>query len=212
MYRRILKRWIDIAVSSLSLPLLSPFFLFVAGLIKLESKGPVLFRQTRCGQGASTFTLLKFRSMRVDQNAERKGFEPGSNRRITVVGGFLRKTKFDELPQLFNVLKGDMSLVGPRPEVPRYMNCYPERWRKVRSIRPGITDPASVIFRNEEELLAKAENPAAEYENNILPQKLDLYERYVSNITFVGDMRIIFSTIFAVFIKSAAVKNIAKNS
>ena len=201
MYRRCAKRLFDVLISLCSLPFLLPIFLLVALHIKMESRGPVFFRQTRCGRGEGTFTLLKFRSMKVDYAAEGKGFEPGSTRRITGVGTILRKTKMDEIPQIINVIKGDMSLVGPRPEVPAYIHLFPERWAVVRSVRPGITDPASVVFRNEEQLLANAVDPSVEYETKILPEKLDLYEKYVKEITFLGDMRIMVSTVYAVFFK-----------
>jgi lipopolysaccharide/colanic/teichoic acid biosynthesis glycosyltransferase len=127
-----------------------------------------------------------------------KDFEPGSASRITGIGKHLRKSKMDELPQLINVFKGEMSLVGPRPEVEQYIRLYQERWDKILSVRPGITDPASIRFRNEEELLAKAANPEDEYRRVILPRKLEIYEEYVNNISFINDVKILLGTIFVV--------------
>jgi lipopolysaccharide/colanic/teichoic acid biosynthesis glycosyltransferase len=127
-----------------------------------------------------------------------KDFEPGSGMRVTRVGHLIRKTKIDELPQLINVIKGEMSLVGPRPEVRKYIEMFPERWNTILSIRPGVTDPASVEFRNEEEILAAVEDPEREYVENVLPRKLDLYEKYVENITILGDVKVIAATFAAV--------------
>ncbi len=125
-------------------------------------------------------------------------FEAGDKSRITKTGAFLRKTKLDELPQLWNVLIGDMSLVGPRPEVRKWVDSYPERWAKVLTVKPGITDPASIYYRNEEELLAKADDPEACYRDHILPHKLDLYEEYVRTRSFCGDIYLIVKTIIVI--------------
>jgi len=178
---------------------LAPLFLLVAVLIKLDSKGPVVFRQRRGGLNGGFFYILKFRSMTVRDDTDGKDFEPGSGKRATRIGAVLRKTKIDELPQLVNVIKGDMSLVGPRPEVAKYIEMFPDRWLKILSIRPGITDPASVEFRNEEEILATAEDPEREYVENVLPRKIELYERYLENITFLGDAKVILATFAVVF-------------
>jgi lipopolysaccharide/colanic/teichoic acid biosynthesis glycosyltransferase len=132
------------------------------------------------------------------KESDGKDFEPGSGMRVTRVGAIIRKTKVDELPQLINVIKGDMSLVGPRPEVRKYIEMFPERWSKILSIRPGITDPASVEFRNEEEILAAAEDPEREYVEKVLPRKLELYEKYVNDITFLGDLKVIVATFAAI--------------
>lgn len=136
--------------------------------------------------------------MTVQRGTERGSFDAGSSVRVTRVGKLLRKTKLDELPQLWNVLVGDMSLVGPRPEVRKWVEAYPERWEKVLIVQPGITDPASIEFRNEEELLAAAPNPEAYYRDVILPRKLDLYEEYVRNHTFGGDIAILIKTFWIV--------------
>ncbi|GAB6095170.1 hypothetical protein JCM14469_14220 [Desulfatiferula olefinivorans] len=144
------------------------------------------------------FKLYKFRSMSIKNNAEDGSFEPGDNSRVTKLGAFIRKTKLDELPQLINVLKGDMSIVGPRPEVRKWVDVYPERWAWVLTVKPGITDPASIYYRNEEDLLSKAEDPETFYRDHILPDKLDLYEEYVRTRTFWGDVGLIMKTILSV--------------
>ena len=193
-----LKRIFDFTVSLVSLFLLSPFFILImAGIIIFDGR-PVLFRQMRVGVNGSGFMLNKFRTMRVIRGAASGTFDAGDTSRITKIGAFLRKTKLDELPQLWNVFKGDMSLVGPRPEVRKWVDAYPERWAKVLTVKPGITDPASIYYRNEEELLAQADDPVACYRDQILPHKLDLYEEYVRTRTFLGDIFLIFKTIMLV--------------
>lgn len=163
--------------------------------------GPILFRQLRVGKNGKLFRLNKFRTMRVLKEAEKGIFDAGNSSRITPLGKFLRKTKLDELPQLFNVLRGDMSIVGPRPEVKQWTEDYPEKWAIVHSVRPGITDNASILFRNEEEILAASSNPTETYKNEILPKKLDLYIDYVNNKSFIGDVKIILKTIYTVIAK-----------
>ena len=185
-------------VAGTALMLLLPFFLFVAVFIKMDSTGPVFFRQKRGGRDGKYFDIFKFRSMTVKEKADGKDFDAGSCSRITWTGKIIRKTKLDELPQLINVVRGEMSLVGPRPEVETYIKLYQQRWDKILAVRPGVTDPASIKFRNEEELLAKAENPEEEYRNVILPRKLEIYEDYVSSISFLNDVKILFGTIFVV--------------
>lgn len=201
MYSNFLKRALDFVAAGFLLIICSPLFVFIAILIKLESEGAVFFRQKRAGKNGKYFTLLKFRTMSVDTNSARKDFEPGIKSRITRIGKILRKSKLDELPQLINVLKGEMSLVGPRPEVRAYIELYPEKWEIIHKVRPGITDPASIKFRNEEDFLAKADDPERQYCEIILPQKLDLYEDYVKNISFPQDVKIILGTIFTVLFK-----------
>jgi len=169
----------------------------MAGIIIFDSR-PVLFRQMRVGVNGSGFLLNKFRTMRVVLGAASGAFDAGDTSRITKIGAFLRKTKLDELPQLWNVFIGDMSFVGPRPEVRKWVDAYPERWAKVLTVKPGITDPASIYYRNEEELLAQANDPVACYRDQILPHKLDLYEEYVRTRTFWGDIFLIFKTIMLV--------------
>ena len=205
-----MKRFVDILGAVVGLFLLSPVLAFIWLVVVLESGLPGVFRQQRAGRGGRDFVLLKFRTMTQRKAESRKlkaekldstesgAFDVGDTSRVTAVGRILRKTKLDELPQLWNVLRGDMSLVGPRPEVRKWVEAYPERWAKVLAVRPGITDPASIAFRNEEELLAQAVDPEEAYRNVILPQKLALYEQYVENRSFWGDMGIIINTIWAV--------------
>lgn len=193
-----MKRCFDILAALAGVVLLSPLFVLVAILIRLTSEGPVFFRQRRVGRGGREFVLCKFRTMRVASGAECGSFDAGNNSRVTAVGSMLRKSKLDELPQLWNVLTGDMSLVGPRPEVRKWVDAYPERWNRVLTVRPGITDPASICYRNEEELLAESADPEQRYRDEILPHKLSLYEGYVRNHSFRGDMHILFKTLMVV--------------
>lgn len=196
MYRYFFKRLTDIVFSFLGLLVISLFLLIVAIMIKCDSKGPVLFKQTRVGRNGKEFKIWKFRTMVTD--AESKGLQISSSddARITRVGRGLRKTKIDELPQLFNVLFGKMSLVGPRPEVPRYVSMYTEEQRRVLSVRPGITDFASIEYRHENDILAGAEDKEAVYVNEIMPAKLELNLKYVQKITFCKDIKLIFKTVF----------------
>jgi lipopolysaccharide/colanic/teichoic acid biosynthesis glycosyltransferase len=196
-----LKRLFDLSVSILGLIILMPLLIVLAILIKLNDKGPVLFCQKRIGMHGIPFNMYKFRSMKVIESAEEGLFRPGNRSRVTSPGKFLRRTKLDELPQLINVLKGDMSLVGPRPEVEEWVAVLPDKWRLVLTVRPGITDNASIVFRNEEELLSRSLNPEDTYRNIILPRKLDLYTEYVINHTFMGDISIIFCTIKTILYK-----------
>lgn len=199
--KKMLKRSFDIIFSIAGLAIVLPLLIIISLAIKIEDGGPVLFCQERIGRYGKKFTILKFRSMSPVKNPSSAGFEPGNKSRITKIGSILRKTKLDELPQLLNVLKGEMSVVGPRPEVEYWVNKYPERWKQVHQLRPGITDNASIEFKNEEEILEKASDPAQEYEKNILPKKLGLYEQYMYKRSLVGDFRIIIQTIFALFKK-----------
>ena len=163
--------------------------------------GPIFFIQTRIGKGGKEFRLLKFRTMRVKPKASEGSFDAGDQSRITALGKILRKTKLDEIPQLINVLKGDMSLVGPRPEVKKWTAVYPEQWAIVHQVQPGITDNASIEFRNEEELLARSSNPEETYRTVILPRKLELYINYVNHHSFFDDLMIILRTIQTIIIK-----------
>ena len=175
--------------------MLSPL-LAAVGLAALMTAGrPVLFSQERVGHRGRPFKVLKFRTMEVLKDAERGLFEPGSRTRVTPFGRILRAYKIDELPQLWNVLKGEMSFVGPRPEIRKWVEAYPDRWRKVLSVKPGITDPASIVYRDEEEILAASSDPEKTYRDVILPHKLSLYENYVASRTFWGDLRIILATL-----------------
>jgi lipopolysaccharide/colanic/teichoic acid biosynthesis glycosyltransferase len=190
-----MKRAFDLATSAAGLLVLGPFLLLVGLAVLLTSGRPVLFVQERVGLGGRPFKLVKFRTMAVRKGAESGLFEPGSRSRVTPVGRVLRASKIDELPQLWNVLKGEMSLVGPRPEIRSWVEAFPDRWRGVLVVKPGITDPASLRYRNEEEILAAAPDPEAAYRDVILPHKLELYKAYVENRTFWGDLAIIFRTL-----------------
>jgi len=193
-----MKRLFDIFSGLVGLFFLWPVFLVISMVILLADGRPIFFKQHRVGRYGRDFLLLKFRSMCVQKEAEAGQFDAGSCSRITPVGKFLRRTKLDELPQLWNVLRGKMSIVGPRPEIRKWVEAYPKRWQEVLTVRPGITDPASICYRNEEVLLAEASDPEAEYREVILPQKLALYEEYVAHASFFGDIALIFKTIIVV--------------
>ena len=194
-----MKRLFDVVVSALGLIVLLPAFVVIAAWIKLDSQGEVLFRQVRVGRFGRTFRINKFRTMVRDADTRGPSITGVADSRITRSGHVLRRTKLDELPQLWNVLVGEMSIVGPRPEVPEYVARYPASDREfVLQVRPGITDEASIRFRNESELLAQAVDPEALYVDVILPQKLAEYRRYVATRTFRGDLRIIGRTIVSV--------------
>lgn len=178
--------------------MLSPVLLAVALWVKLDSPGPVFFRQVRVGRGGSLFRIHKFRTMQV--NTERQGqLTVGADSRVTGAGRFLRKSKIDELPQLLDVLYGDMSLVGPRPEVPKYVAHYPDEVRDiVLSVRPGITDWASIRMIDENEILGKAADPEQAYIDEVLPEKLAYYVRYAQTHSLAEDVRIIFATLLKI--------------
>lgn len=192
------KRFFDIAVSLLGIIITSPILLVVSILIKLTSKGPVFFRQERIGKGEKPFRILKFRTMVVNADSQGLKITVGGDKRITGVGKVLRKTKLDELPQLFNVFAGQMSLVGPRPEVAEYVALYTPEQRKVLSVRPGITDYASVCFRDENEILAEAEDPQKEYIEHIMPLKLRYNAKYIEEMGVLTDLKILFMTVYVV--------------
>ena len=194
MYR-FFKRCFDLFSSFFGILLLSPIFLIVAIAIKCSSKGPVLFKQERVGKGGTTFKIMKFRSMIVDAEAKGMQITTDGDNRITKVGKFIRKTKIDELPQLFNVFIGQMSFVGPRPEVPKYVAMYNEEQRQVLSVKPGITDLASIEFRNENDLLDGDDDPETKYIQEIMPAKLELNIKYISKAGFFYDIGLIFKTI-----------------
>lgn len=196
-----MKPLFDRLFSFLGLLLFSLPFFFIALLIKVLMPGPVFFIQQRIGKQGRPFRLIKFRTMKVASGKTSGSFDAGDNSRITPLGRFLRKTKLDELPQLINVLKGEMSFVGPRPEVKQWTEVYPEKWKIVHSVKPGITDNAAIEFRNEEEILAKSSDPIKAYKEEILPRKLDLYIDYVNNRSGWGDLIIIYKTIKVVILK-----------
>ena len=192
-----IKRSLDVALSAAGLLLLSPVLVAIAVWVRLDSPGPALYRQERVGRGGEIFRIHKFRTMRVVSGAGAgRSITVGADPRITRAGAFLRRTKLDELPQLIDVLFGDMSLVGPRPELPVYVAGYPAEVRaKVLSVRPGITDLASLQFRNESELLAKAVDPEREYREVVLPAKLRLAMHYVDHATLAEDLRLLGRTL-----------------
>ncbi|MDB4513359.1 sugar transferase [Akkermansiaceae bacterium] len=196
-----MKRLFDIFSALIGLFFLGPVFLGILIVILAVHGRPVFFKQHRVGCNGIDFLLLKFRTMSVQKGAEAGQFDAGDCSRVTSVGKFLRRTKLDELPQIWNVLKGEMSVVGPRPEIRKWVEAYPNRWQEILTVRPGITDPASIRFRNEEVILAEASDPEAEYREVILPQKLALYEEYVANASFLGDIALIFKTISIVIRK-----------
>jgi lipopolysaccharide/colanic/teichoic acid biosynthesis glycosyltransferase len=191
------KRAMDIFSAATGLVLLAPVFGFVACCIKLTSRGPVFYRQLRIGKDGRTFRILKFRSMVEAASEADLRITVAGDSRVTPVGMLLRRYKVDELPQLWNVVRGEMSLVGPRPEVPEYVANYSAEQRRVLSARPGITDPASLAYRHEEEILAQHGDPELCYRTQILPDKLALNRDYLEKITLRGDLRIILQTIAA---------------
>ena len=193
-----MKRLFDITASGLGLLVLSPLFLVLAVWIKLDSPGPVFYRQVRVGRGNKDFRLFKFRSMRV--GSDKKGLITvgGHDPRVTRSGYYIRKYKLDELPQLINVFIGDMSLVGPRPEVRKYVDLYTTEQLHVLDVRPGITDMASIRYRNENELLEQAADPEQYYRDVVMQDKLRINLEYVADHSFIKDLKIIFMTFKAV--------------
>jgi lipopolysaccharide/colanic/teichoic acid biosynthesis glycosyltransferase len=191
-------RIFDILASFIGLLLLSPLFALVALALKLDSAGPVFYRAQRVGRNGVPFRLYKFRSMVVDADKRGPGITATGDARITRVGRFLRRTKIDELPQLINVLKGEMSLVGPRPEDPRYVALYTPEQRRVLAVRPGITSAASLAYRHEEQLLA-GEDWETVYRTRVLPDKLAIDLAYLERRTFASDLKLILQTIVAIF-------------
>lgn len=193
-----MKRLFDITASALGLLLLSPLFIVVAIWIKLDSEGPVFYRQLRVGRHNKDFRIYKFRSMRIGADRGSLVTVGGHDPRVTKSGYIIRKYKIDELPQLINVLLGDMSIVGPRPEVRHYVNYWTPSQMRVLDVRPGITDPASIRYRNENELLAEAQDPEDYYINVIMQDKIRLYLEYVDNVSFCYDIKLIFQTFKAI--------------
>ena len=193
------KRVFDILGAGMGFLAVSPLLVGVAFYLRIFDGSPVFFRQQRVGRFGSPFRLTKFRTMSRSSVAQKGRFDAGDCTRITPLGKILRRVKLDELPQLWNVLQGNMSLVGPRPEVPGWVATCPARWKTVLQVRPGITDNASIQFRNEEDMLARAENPRKLYREVILPKKLDLYEQYTRAHSVKEDLRIILKTLKALF-------------
>jgi lipopolysaccharide/colanic/teichoic acid biosynthesis glycosyltransferase len=190
-----MKRMFDLLVSFCGLLLLWPVLLVSAVLIKLTSPGPALYRQQRMGLDFQPFDILKFRTMVVDAHKLGGQITAGRDPRITSVGHFLRKTKIDELPQLINVFKGEMSFVGPRPEVPRYVEMFRDDYAELLKVRPGITDIASLKYRHESELLGESDNPETTYVQVILPDKIALAKEYIRRSSILFDLQLIFKTV-----------------
>ena len=194
-----LKRILDLLISAVLIVLLMPVLILIAVIIFLTSGFPIFFYQERVGKDWKPFKIIKFRTMIKDADKSGPGITAFCDERITNAGKILRKYKLDELPQLINVLKGDMSLIGPRPELLRYINIYKEDYSAILNIKPGITDYAAIKFRNEELLLAKV-NPEEIYTSQILPSKIILYKRYLNEIGFVTDVKILFGTVKGIFL------------
>lgn len=193
------KRVFDLVVSVIGLFLSFPFLLVIALAVKLNSPGPVLFRQTRVGKLGRDFRIFKFRSMTLDAEKHGAAITSARDRRVTSVGALLRRTKVDEIPQLWNVVRGEMSLVGPRPEHPKYVAFYTPEQRTVLSVAPGITSPTSLKFRHEEELLGRQPDPERFYVEQLMPEKLSIDLKYVENLSMRNDLSLIFSSVIAMF-------------
>jgi lipopolysaccharide/colanic/teichoic acid biosynthesis glycosyltransferase len=187
-------RTLDLIISGLGLLLLFPLFIIIGILIKIESKGPLFYKQVRIGKKGHIFSLLKFRTMISGSDKSGLLTIGAHDPRITQSGRFLRKFKIDEIPQLLNVIKGEMSMVGPRPEVPKYVNLYNEEQKRVLSIKPGLTDNASIEFANENEILAKSVNPEKLYIENIMPRKIELNMHFINNPSVYQYFRILIKT------------------
>jgi len=194
----VVRRILDVLVAAVGLVLTSPVLLAAAVAVRLDSPGPAIFRQRRVGLGGESFDILKFRTMREDAESLGAQLTIGADPRVTRVGKFLRAWKIDELPQLINVLRGEMALVGPRPEVPRYVDLYTPEQRQVLRARPGITDPASIQFRSESEFMARQEDPERYYREVLMPLKLQINLDYLARRTLASDFGILVETAKAV--------------
>jgi len=194
-----MKRTFDIIVSLLGLVVLSPLLLLIGFVIKLDSPGPIFFRQERIGKGFRPFFIFKFRTMVQDLSGRGRLITVGDDPRITRPGGFLRKTKIDELPQLINVLKGDMSLVGPRPEIRQYVELFQKDYEEILKVRPGISDMASLKYSDEASMLGNSQNPGEEYVSRVLPDKIRLAKAYIRNSSFIFDLRLILNSLLKLF-------------
>ena len=193
-----MKRLFDIFFSALGIIICIPFFIIAAILVKLDSSLPILFTQERIGKDFKPFKIYKFRTMKKFGEQDGPKITIKGDNRITRIGRLLRKYKIDELPQLFNVLKGDMSFVGPRPEISEYVNLFKTAYGKLLSIRPGITDPASICYSNEEILLSGSDNWEENYRKIVLPEKIKLSLQYVDNHNIITDLRLIVKTILKI--------------
>lgn len=194
-----MKRVFDVIISSLGLLLLAPAVSIAGLIIKLDSRGPVFFKQPRIGREFRPFLIYKFRTMTTDAASRGGPLTVGADPRITRVGGILRTTKIDEIPQLINILKGDMSFVGPRPEVLEFVELFRSDYEEILRVRPGLTDLASLKYRNEAMTLAQAENPHEDYLKRVLPDKIRLAKEYIRRSSFLFDLGLIFRTVFKLF-------------
>ena len=201
LYWVLLKRLFDVLVSLIALALTLPVFLVIAVLIKLDSSGPVLYREERIGKGFRRFFIFKFRTLEENAQGPVSRFKRSS--KPTRVGRFLRKTRLSELPQLINVLKGDMSIVGPRPELRQFVHMFRGKYLRILTVRPGITDLASLEFQNEKKILSKSPNPEEEYINKLMPEKIRLAMIYLDRSSFFYDLSLILNSLFSVDVKSA---------
>lgn len=192
------KRIFDIFFSVMGILFLSPVMIICAVLVKLSSKGPIIFRQARVGRNFAPFEIYKFRSMVVNAASLGARVTADGDKRVTKIGRIMRKTKLDEVPQLFNVLFGDMSFVGPRPEVPEFVEIYREDYVELLSVRPGVTDIGSIEFRFEEEILAASSDPRQTYIDEVLPQKIELGKKYIKQSSVLFDIKLITITLLSV--------------
>lgn len=207
----VIKRIFDIVMSIVGILLLFPIMIVVSILIKITSRGPILFKQRRLTKDTKEFTIYKFRSMRTDFDKDGKGIQvKGSSNAITPIGKVIRKTKLDELPQLFNILVGDMSFIGPRPELPRRLKYYSEEDKEMFKVRSGISSPASIVFSDEEYLMNQVRDPEKFYIEQIMPYKIELNRYYVKNRSFWGDIYLIIAT-FLKILNKVDDKNIVKD-
>lgn len=198
----VIKRIFDIVMSIVGILLLFPIMIVVSILIKITSRGPILFKQRRLTKDMKEFTIYKFRSMRTDFDKDGKGIQvKGSSNAITSIGKVIRKTKLDELPQLFNILVGDMSFIGPRPELPRRLKYYSEEDKEMFKVRSGISSPASIVFSDEEYLMNQVRDPEKFYIEQIMPYKIKLNKYYVKNRSFWGDIYLIIATFLKILNK-----------
>ncbi len=198
----VIKRIFDIVMSIVGILLLFPIMIVVSILIKVTSRGPILFKQRRLTKDMKEFTIYKFRSMRTDFDKDGKGIQvKGSSNAITPIGKVIRKTKLDELPQLFNILVGDMSFIGPRPELPRRLKYYSEEDKEMFKVRSGISSPASIVFSDEEYLMNQVRDPEKFYIEQIMPYKIKLNRYYVKNRSFWGDIYLIIATFLKILNK-----------
>lgn len=193
------KRIFDFICAGIGLLTLFPLFIVISVFIKIDSSGSVFFKQVRVGQFGELFSIYKFRTMVSDSEKKGAQITTGDDSRITRVGSVLRRYKLDELPQLINVVYGEMSLVGPRPEVPRYVDIFVDDYKEILSVKPGITDFASLEYKNENDLLKVSNNPEDVYIREILPDKIAYYHRYLQEQSFLTDLRLIFKTVWSLF-------------